>query len=535
MKKDNRPELLPKIVGADIEIGNFLLGEFLPQGTGAEASKLLLRHIAGTPGSAFGTLKYDPQDFGRKWLSNGSCCYIDLEHLEICLPEVRSAWDFTAAFHAQLRIVQAALHNASATLQPGVSLQALACNSDGLGSSWGSHLNFLISRSCFENIFHFRLDMLLWLASYQACSSLITGQGKVGAERASERVDYQLSQRADFFEEVVGLQTTFSRPIINCRNEALCGIDAKYARFHHISCDSNLIHTANILKVGIMQILLAMVESENTQIKPSLMLKQPLLAFRTFSHDLDFTIKHKTLGDEDLTALELQWRFFDAASSFVSAGGCEEMVPRAAEIINLWGDTLERLAARDWETLSRRLDWVLKRSLLTEIMNETPGLTWESPEIKQLDLLYGSLNPQEGLYWAMEGAGYVDLPVSDSQVQRFVHEPPSDTRAYTRAHLLRKFGSEVVAVDWDKVCIRQSSDIFRRIRTAKLDDPAGSARAQNGGLFKNRNKISPLAILKVLAPCQDVITVHGKSHAPHTMEDTSYYYASDVFRSEPRR
>ena len=53
-------------------------------------------------------------------------------------------------------------------------------------------------------------------------------------------VDYQLTQRADFFEEEVGLETTLKRPIINTRDEPHA--DArKYRRLHVIVGDANLI------------------------------------------------------------------------------------------------------------------------------------------------------------------------------------------------------------------------------------------------------------------------------------------------------
>jgi hypothetical protein len=35
----------------------------------------------------------------------------------------------------------------------------------------------------------------------------------------TDRVDYQMSQRAEFFEEIVGLETTLKRPIVNTRDE----------------------------------------------------------------------------------------------------------------------------------------------------------------------------------------------------------------------------------------------------------------------------------------------------------------------------
>ena len=101
-------------------------------------------------------------------------------------------------------------------------IQVLVNNSDGLGNSYGSHLNFLLSRDAWENIFHRKPHQLAYLASYQASSIVVAGQGKVGAENDAPAAAYQISQRADFFETLTGGQTTFDRPLVNSRDEALC-------------------------------------------------------------------------------------------------------------------------------------------------------------------------------------------------------------------------------------------------------------------------------------------------------------------------
>lgn len=506
---------LPKVVGADIELGNSLLGWPREGGSGAEASRLLLRNVQGIPGSRTVSSVQDPQDVGRKWLRNGSCCYVDLDHFEICLPEVTSAHDFTAALHAQLRIARGALQRASGVLAEGITIQALACNSDGSGASWGSHLNFLVTRRCFENIFHQRMHYLLWLASYQASSVLITGQGKIGAENGAPPVGYQLSQRADFFEEIVGFQTTYRRPIINSRDEPLCASNRRLARFHHIACDVNLCHVANLLKVGILQILLAMVEAEADQIRPGHILLDPVSAFIAFSHDPEMTTRQQTLGSDDLSALDLQRRFLNAAADFVARGGCDETVPHAHDIIALWANTLDCLAARDWETLSRRLDWVLKRRLLEEVLEENPELSWRSPEIKRLDLLYGSLDPEEGLYWALESAGWVDRVVTEREIQRFVREPPSDTRAYTRGHLLRVFGrAGILEANWDRLRVGVvERGYLWRTSAVTMEDPLRLTRAHTGGLFRQGRTISPDTVLRAIASCPEVDAVNAAATA----------------------
>ena len=137
---------VPKVCGADVELGNFLAGVQCNGGTGPIASKALLQAMPGMsylPGN--NTQGYQAQDWGRKFLpSNGGCVYIDLDHLELCIPEVRSAYDFVAAWHAMLRLTRSAMDAINANAREGIRLQVLVNNSDGLGHSYGGHLNFLL-------------------------------------------------------------------------------------------------------------------------------------------------------------------------------------------------------------------------------------------------------------------------------------------------------------------------------------------------------------------------------------------------------
>ena len=503
MKSTYEP-LTQKVLGADVELMNYL-DSSLASDTGPQASRLLLRHVPGVPGYGYGSYESNPQDIGRKWLSNGGCFYIDLDHLEGCIPEVTGAKDFVAALHAMFRIAEGARKSASRVLRDGVTVHALACNSDGQGNSFGSHLNFLISKECYESIFNRRLHYLLWLASHHASSNALIGQGKVGSENGMPPVDYQLSQRADFLETITGIQTTIRRPIVNARNESLCGLDSPYARFHHIPCDVNLSQVANFLKVGVLQILLCMVEDQSCLIDPDAILDAPIEACHAYSHDPDLNIKRLVLSGEVLNAVDHQRLFLDTARQYVESGACDAAVPHAREILRLWQETLDMLAARDWDGLSRRLDWVLKRRFLEEVMADNPAMTWKSPEIKHLDLFYGSLNPDEGIYWSLERAGHVDRIVSERDVLRFMIEPPSDTRAFTRGNLVRAFGKDRIAdVDWDRMRVRLSPSrgYFAQAQTVRLDDPTTDTRAKTGALFRlwREGAISEDAVLGALAP-----------------------------------
>ena len=69
---------------------------------------------------------------------------------------------------------------------------------------------------------------------------VFTGSGKVGVEASgatARDVTYQLSQRADFFEAEVGLETTLKRPIVNTRDEPHADAQ-RYRRLHVIAGDA---------------------------------------------------------------------------------------------------------------------------------------------------------------------------------------------------------------------------------------------------------------------------------------------------------
>jgi len=513
-----------------VELGNFIEGWDLPGGSGLEAARALLQEIPGVSadwwkevrtassdraGSAVGEVSWgalvpggstraayaaeagsgpapraDEQDWGRRYLpANGGCCYIDLDHLEICLPEVLSAYDHVAAWHAMLRIVREAMAAAETRLPGTQRLHVLANNSDGAGNSYGSHLDFLISRRLWDDIFRRKLQYLLFLASFQVSSIVYAGQGKVGSENGAPPADFQLSQRADFFEQLSAIQTTFARPIVNARDEPLCGgrpardwdgrsfdpaVDL--ARLHVIFYDSNLCETAALLKVGVLQVILAMMEAGRVSLDA--ILDSPLQALRAWSHDPTLRARAACLDGRRVTAVELQLRFHEEACRFLAAGGADGIVPRAAEIVDLWGDTLEKLRARRWDALSGRLDWVLKRKLLQQAAARRGDLTWAVA--KHLDHLYASLDESEGLHWACRARGAVDRVVSDEAIELLRHAPPENTRAWTRAWLLRHAGSAVERIDWDELRFWVDDGGPFRQRTLRMANPLDFTRASAG-------------------------------------------------------
>jgi len=495
-----------KLLGADVELGNFIEGARPP--TGRVASRLLLAHVSGIARNYV----HQAQDSFRKFLpGNGGCAYIDLDHAEFPIPEVVSARDFVAVWHATLRIARFALLEGNERLGGRQRLRAFANNSDGLGHSYGSHCNVLITRTAFDNLFGRKLQYLLFLAAHQASSIVYAGQGKVGAENGAPPVDYQLSQRADFLETLTGVQTTFNRPIVNSRDEPLCGPLAgdhataqELARLHVIFYDSNLCHVACYLKVGVLQIILAMIEAEEVEL--SLILDDPVEAVVRWSHDPELHARARLADGRYLTAVEHQQRLLEHARCFVERGGCDGVVPEAEQIVQRWGNVLESLAARDFPTLEGQLDWVLKRAGIERALAQHSELDWGAPQIKQLDHLYSSLDPSDGLFWIHEQAGRTERLVSRSQIERFVDEPPENTRAWTRAMLLRAAGAQRVNnVDWDRITLRLPANHgLASYQVLWMQDPRLWTRAQTEHLFRQQRSLELLVHgLRELIPAME--------------------------------
>jgi Pup amidohydrolase len=534
-KEVKKMDPLPKLCGTDIELGNFMLGIDKWGGTCDIASRILLREIQGVSPSVSAQSDeaecgcphcrsseeqgkngsvHPSQDWGRKYLkSNGGCAYIDLNHLELCTPEVVSAFDHVASWNAMLRIAQEALLSANAKLGRNVRIQALVNNSDGLGHSYGSHLNFLITRETWENIFNRKLHYMLYLAAYQVSSIIFTGLGKAGSENGMPHVDFQISQRADFFEQLTGVQTTFNRPLVNGRDQALCGsgkkrnsgdsVAERMARLHIIFFDNTTLMAANLLRVGVTQIILSMLE--HGRINPNLLLDDPLEAVVSWSHDPSLRAKAKTASGQRLTAVELQFLFLNEAKRFQESTDCSRWVPRAGEILALWEDTLDKLRTRDFPALARRLDWVLKMTILNRVMESQPRLNWRSPQIKHLDHIYSSLDPHEGLFWAYAQNGFMERFVDESRIDWFVHNPPEDTRAWTRAMILRRVLPESLeSMDWDSIRIKtRRKGSWSRYAELDMSDPTGFTREAVGHVFREESALEDILECLSTNPADD--------------------------------
>lgn len=440
--------MVMKLIGGDFELANTLERAGHLDGRGDQAALLLLNEIRGYPRQRYpsGTML----EYGRRFLEgNGGSAYIDSNHLEMNMPEHLAAKDHVLHLHAALWLARQARANVMAGLPRGTRINVLANCGDGL-ESWGAHLNIMLDRQTFVDIHQRKPHLAGFVAAHLVSSVLYTGQGQVGAGNKRAACDYQLSQRADFFEEFAGIQTTHSRPLINLRAEHHCS--GPRARMHIIYFDNVLCPLANRLKVGTMQLVLAMCEAGWAD--PTLQYDDPVAAAAEISRDMTLDLPLRTsVRGRAMTALEMQQALADLAGEFVASGAAANSVPNPDNLVDDWQAALQFLRQRDLENLAPRFDAWLKY-LLLDRQRGRKGISWRSPDMKALDLMYASIDRDEGLFFQMARAGVVAEMPSDAEVLHAVAEPPNDTRAYLRAHVLRRFGEHISRMDWSHMDFR---------------------------------------------------------------------------------
>ena len=384
----------------------------------------------------------------NKPLANGGRLYVDGAHPEYSTPECTNPRQIVAFERAGERVMGACLH-AMARARGAEQFLLYKNNSDGKGNSYGYHENYLLSRSVpFERIIQVLLPFLVTRPIY-------AGAGKVGSENQTERADYQMSQRADFFECLVDLNTMVKRPIINTRDEPHADFH-KYRRLHVIVGDANMAELSTYLKVGTLAVVLGMIEAGAEF--PSIQLDDPVWALKQVSRDLELKGTLKRADGRATSALEIQRAYLKAAMDFYA---CHELNQITKDVLVRWEEVLDKLE-QDPVLLVRELDWVAKREMIRSYMDRK-GCGWDDPRLAMLDLQYHDVRPEKGLYYMLERGNHIDRLLSEGEIEKAEQVPPPDTRAYFRGQCLKKFSQAIYAASWTSVLFDVGNTTIKRI------------------------------------------------------------------------
>lgn len=384
-------------------------------------------------------------------LTNGARYYVDHAHPELSTPECRDALSVVLYDRAAELILIESMRAAAEAMAPGQEIVIYKDNSDRKGNAYGCHENYLLDRALpFGQI-------ITAATTHFVTRQIYTGSGKVGSELpgvSRRQVPYQITQRAEHFEEEVGLETTLKRPIVNTRDEPHAD-SQKYRRLHVIVGDANLSQVATLMKVGTSAIIFAMLEDGALELMP---ISDPVRAMHRVSHDLTLGSPLEMASGRTMTALEVQWELLRQAKDWADRFGLDAVGETCGKmVLERWEELLTGLES-DPMSLAPQVDWIAKKRILEGFM-ERHNCGWDDSRLSALDLQYHDLRPSKSL---AARAGLERL-VSDDDATVAISEPPGDTRAYFRGKCLQKFADNVVAANWDSIVFDVGDDPLRRV------------------------------------------------------------------------
>ncbi|WP_225822079.1 Pup--protein ligase [Streptomyces naphthomycinicus] len=392
------------------------------------------------------------------FLRNGARLYLDVgSHPEYATPECDNVTELVTHDKAGERILEGLLVDAERRLhEEGIAgdVYLFKNNTDSAGNSYGCHENYLVAR---HGEFSRLADILI---PFLVTRQLLCGAGKV--LQTPRGAVYCVSQRAEHIWEGVSSATTRSRPIINTRDEPHADAE-RYRRLHVIVGDSNMSETTMLLKVGATDLVLRMIEAGT--VMRDLTLENPIRAIREVSHDITGRRKVRLASGREASALEVQREYFDKAVDFCDRRGIR--TGTVAQVLELWGRTLEAIENEELDRIETEIDWVMKYKLI-ERYRAKHNMTMSHPRVAQIDLAYHDIHRRRGLYYLLERKGQAARVCNDLKIFEGKSVPPQTTRARLRGDFIRRAQEQRrdFTVDWVHLKLNDQAQ-----RTVLCKDP----------------------------------------------------------------
>ena len=382
-------------------------------------------------------------------LVNGARLYVDHAHPEYSSPEVLTPHDalvWDRAGEVVARRAMAALGDGGQGVGDPAEIVLYKNNVDGKGAAYGSHENYLVRRELpFE-------ELAAVLTPFLVTRPVLVGAGRVGIGQRSERPGFQISQRADYVESEIGLQTTFNRPIINTRDEPHAD-GSHWRRLHVINGDANRFDVPIYLKVATTDLLLWFVEQAHSTgaLKDALaelnrleITGDPVEEHWAVSHDPTLTYELTTRAGT-MSALAIQRAYLEAISPAVTRAGD----PESQHALDMWRQGL--VALEQWSRdgsgpAAHMVEWVAKYELC-EGLRRRSGIGWDDPRLAALDIQWADLRPGRSVVDKLDAAGRIHRLVSEAEVERAADRPPEGTRANIRGTAINRH-PQIVGASW---------------------------------------------------------------------------------------
>ena len=276
--------------------------------------------------------------------------------------------------------------------------------------SYGAHENYLMRR---QTPF---ADIVTHLTPFFVTRQVVCGAGRVGIGQDGREPGFQISQRADFFEVEVGLETTLKRPIINTRDEPHADAD-KYRRLHVIIGDANLSEISTYLKVGTTALVLAMIEDK--VLTGDLGDRRPgRRAARRSATTRRCTHLIRLRDGRRLTALDIQWAYLERAAHVRRrTGTAATSTTQTADVLARWESGAGPARARP-DAVRRRAGLGGQAAAAGGLPGAGRRWTGPSHKLQLVDLQYSDVRPEKGLYHRLVARGAMQTLVTEERGPR---------------------------------------------------------------------------------------------------------------------
>lgn len=391
-------------------------------------------------------------------LKNGARLYVDHAHPEYASPETTSALDATLYDRAGDLIGREVCAYARSQ---GRQLALYKNNTDGKGAAYGTHENYQLPRPVDFD------DLVVGASSFLITRPVVCGAGRLGLGQRSERAGFQLSQRADFIENDIGLETTFNRPIINTRDEPHAD-PHQVRRFHVINGDATQFDVSTYLKLGTTALVLKAICAGADLRWNAVSLDEDLVGVaRAVSHDVDLRQRYTCRDGKSRTAIDIQRTYADLVVQILPDLSGDEQ-----RVWEQWVRVLDQLAA-DPADAAREVEWVAKLELLRRQRGRW-RCGWDDPRLLAMDLQWADLRAGKSLVERLDNAGLVERLFSTTEVARAATQPPTDTRARLRG-LAVAHQPRLVKASWSSLVVETDSGQCARLPLARPADAGSEA------------------------------------------------------------
>ena len=277
-------------------------------------------------------------------------------------------------------------------LPPGQSIVVYKNNSDGKGNSYGCHENYLMDRAVpFARIAHL-------ITPHFVTRQIYTAPARWAPRRraaAGRDVGFQLTQRADFFEEEIGLETTLS-----ARSSTPATSPTPTRSVPAAPCDRRRRQPrrgGDLLEGGDDR---ARARAHRGR---RLRRGRPGARQPGAGHPpgrLDPTLRPRSRWPTAARSppSSIQWELYGLARKYAEERGLECLGDEAVGqmVLARWEEVLHGLET-DPATVGRQLDWVAKLQLSRPTASVT-ACDWDDSRLAAVDLQYHDLRPERSLF-----------------------------------------------------------------------------------------------------------------------------------------